>query len=278
MFLSEEQRTAYREEGYLVYGRLLSPAQLEFLKYRYVKVYDGLRTSGTLHNVAVQTNDASANTSRAPENLQVHYMCHHDDGILSFLYSKKLLDLVQDFIGPNIRLFFEQGFWKPPFQGAATNWHQDNGYFKLLDSSSGVGCWIALDDVTKDNGCMWVVPGSHRESYEHYCDLTTDHLLRTDVQEEHAVPIELKAGQCLFFEFGTLHQTKTNTTSSHRRALAIHFSKTDAVSSEPTWLQREKKFIPILRGRGCTDGVEEFGISFAGNWDKEFVSQASTAP
>ncbi len=273
MTLAQEQLTRYREEGYLNYGPLLSPAELKLLKDHYIKVYSDLRARGELRNVAVETSDGPAEVFSKPENLQIHYLCHHDVIVLSFLYSKKLLDLVQDLIGKDIRLFFEQGFWKPPLHGAPTNWHQDNGYFKLLDSSAGVGCWIALDDATKDNGCMWIVPGSHRESYAHYRDMTTDHLLRTDVSEDMEVAVELPAGGCMFFEFSTLHQTKANTAGTHRRALAIHFSKSDAVSGDSAWLSREKKFIPILRGRGCTGGLNEFGISLAGRWEQKSIGQ-----
>ena len=272
MILSHQQRQAYQTEGYLKYGRLLSPTELGLLREHYIRVYDDFRVGGKLHNVAVQKDNRPGAPTSKPENLQIHYMCHYDEVILSFLYSKKLLDIVQDLIGPNIRLFFEQGFWKPPFHGAPTNWHQDNGYFKLLNSSDGVGCWLALDDATKENGCMWALPGSHRETYTHYRDMTTDHLLRTDVAEDQAVAVELEAGECMFFEFGTLHQTKSNTTNTDRGALAIHFSKTEAASLELTWLEREKKFTPILRGTGCTDGFEEFGLHLAGRWEKQFVS------
>jgi phytanoyl-CoA hydroxylase len=275
MFLTKQQLRKYRDEGYLKYTSLLSARELELLKERYIRVYEQFRSDGKLHNVAVSTDTSGTKAQSPPENLQIHYMCHYDDMILAFLYSRKLLDAIENFIGPNIRLFFEQGFWKPPLHGAPTNWHQDNGYFKLEDSSKGVGCWIALDDATKDNGCMWVVPGSHRQTYGHYRDLTTDHLVRTDVPAEQAVPVELEAGGALFFEFGTLHQTKANTTNTHRRALAIHFAASGALSTDPTWLAREKKFIPLLRGRGSSDGLEEFGVAHVGRWEKEALQSIS---
>jgi hypothetical protein len=72
----------------------------------------------------------------------------------------------------------------------------------------------------------------------------------------------------MFFGFGTLHQTKANTTNTHRRALALHFSKTDAASLDPLWFTREKKFAPILRGKGSTDGLDEFGAQLAGRWEE----------
>jgi hypothetical protein len=250
-----------------MYAGLLTSPELALLRRHYIKVYDEVRRAESLHNVVVQSNGESGEGQPRLENLQVHYMCHHDEVILTFLYSKRLLDIVEDLIGSDIRLFFEQGFWKPPRHGAPTNWHQDNGYFKLLNSSDGVGCWIALDDATKHNGCMWVIPASHRETYTHYRDMTTDHLLRTDVAEEPAVPVELKAGDCMFFEFGVLHQTKANTTNTHRRALALHFSKTDAASLDQLWFTREKKFTPILRGKGSTDGLDEFGAQLTGSWE-----------
>src|SRR5438309_968787 len=61
---------------------------------------------------------------------------------------------------PNVRLYHDQGRYKPALHGDEVPWHQDNGYWKL-EPPGAASCWIALDDATLENGCMWVIPGSH---------------------------------------------------------------------------------------------------------------------
>jgi phytanoyl-CoA hydroxylase len=69
--------------------------------------------------------------------------------------------VIEDLIGPNIKLYTDQLMMKPRFNGTVTDWHQDSVAWPHFAPQEHVSCWLALDDATVDNGCMTVVPGSH---------------------------------------------------------------------------------------------------------------------
>src|SRR5678815_1023233 len=94
-------------------------------------------------------------------------------------------------------------FVKPPgFQGQA--WHQDELYIPTRDRSL-IGAWIAIDDATTENGCLYVIPGSHRSGYlypqhEHTCREEWDFApLSYGFDESSKVAVEVKAGSVVFF-------------------------------------------------------------------------------
>src|SRR5436305_1563893 len=94
--------------------------------------------------------------------MQIIDMQALDEAFRRILHKEALLDVAEAILGtPNIRLYHDQGLFKPPRIGDEVPWHQDNGYWKL-EPPGAASCWIALDDATLENGCMWVVPGSHK--------------------------------------------------------------------------------------------------------------------
>ncbi len=118
-------------------------------------------------------------------------------------------------------------FVKPPgVPGQA--WHQDERFIPTRDRSL-VGAWIALDDATVDNGCLWAVPGSHRMGYlwptrPHG---RPDEFDPSDeafgFDEEGATPIEVAAGSVVFFNGNLLHRSMRNRSTGRRRALVNHY-------------------------------------------------------
>jgi len=118
-------------------------------------------------------------------------------------------------------------FVKPPhFQGQA--WHQDEIYIPTRDRSL-VGAWIALDDATVENGCLWVIPGSHRIGYL-YPQRPHGNPDEFDfAQESHGfdesleAPVEVKAGTVVFFNGYLLHRSRKNRSSMFRRVLVSHY-------------------------------------------------------
>jgi hypothetical protein len=119
-------------------------------------------------------------------------------------------------------------FVKPPgFQGQA--WHQDEIYIPTRDRSL-IGAWIAIDNATIDNGCLYVIPGSHRTGYL-YPQKPHDKPDQWDFapcsqgfDESKQVPVEVKAGTVVFFNGYLLHASYPNRTKDHyRRVLVNHY-------------------------------------------------------
>lgn len=137
-----------------------------------------------------------------------------------------------------IRLWHDQIISKPPEDNETFAFHHDF-YFWPLDRPSMITCWLALDDATPENGCMHVVPGSHRDPrfQPPDCDLADDlHLspaplgpgepgsLYQEVRTwdaDRARPVPLRAGECMFHHCLNYHMTPKNVTDRQRRALIL---------------------------------------------------------
>ena len=118
-------------------------------------------------------------------------------------------------------------FVKPPdFQGQA--WHQDEFYIPTRDRSL-IGAWMAMDDATIENGCLWVLPGSHRRGYlypQRYhenpdeFDFAWESYGFDDADE---VPVEVTTGTLVFFNGYLLHRSRKNRGATYRRVLVNHY-------------------------------------------------------
>ncbi|MCZ6675692.1 MAG: phytanoyl-CoA dioxygenase family protein, partial [Candidatus Poribacteria bacterium] len=112
-----------------------------------------------------------------------------------------------------------------------------------------------------------VIPGSHREAYEHARDGDSDHHIRCYPPEERAVPIELPAGGVAFFCYGTAHATGPNKTAKPRAGLAVHFLHTDY--ARPELVEENRTTRPYLTGTEATGGLREYGVRVEGTWKQE---------
>lgn len=118
-------------------------------------------------------------------------------------------------------------FLKPPgLPGQA--WHQDERFIPTRDRSL-VGAWIALDDATIENGCLWVIPGSHRAGVLHQtkAHANPDEFDPTDeafgFDESAATAVQVKTGDVVFFNGYLLHRSLKNRSIGTRRALVNHY-------------------------------------------------------
>ena len=85
----------------------------------------------------------------------------YDMTFLNYARNDAILDMVEQLIGPNIALWNSSFFAKPPMVGSRTPWHQDGEYW-LMQPLATCSVWIAVDESTEENGCLQVIPGSHR--------------------------------------------------------------------------------------------------------------------
>ncbi len=118
-------------------------------------------------------------------------------------------------------------FVKPPgFQGQG--WHQDEIYIPTRDRSL-IGAWIALDPATRENGCLWVLPESHRSGYlypqrEHGNPDEYDYGPESfGFDDSDAVPVEVEPGTVVFFNGYLLHKSLKNRSDIYRRVLVSHY-------------------------------------------------------
>ncbi len=132
-------------------------------------------------------------------------------------------------LGGAVRFWHDQLFCKPARHGGVVAWHQDYSYWTRTQPMAHLTCWTGLDDSTRENGCLYYVPGSHRWPLLPITGLAGDmdaiREVLTPVQWEqfqHPVAIELKQGECSFHHPLMVHGSFANGTSRPRRAVVLN--------------------------------------------------------
>jgi ectoine hydroxylase-related dioxygenase (phytanoyl-CoA dioxygenase family) len=189
-----------------------------------------------------------------PEHLG-HELAKTDPVWLSLVADRRLLDLAECFIGPNIALFATHYICKPPGDGQAVLWHQDGSYWPL-EPMEVVTLWVALDDVDTDNGCLRVIPGSHRHALGELRPRTdipnvlSSELADMAVDERAAVDCILPAGGVEIHHPHIIHGSNPNHSSRWRRGLTIRYMPTSTRITKPHWSTGEHPYCAfLLRGQ-----------------------------
>jgi ectoine hydroxylase-related dioxygenase (phytanoyl-CoA dioxygenase family) len=149
---------------------------------------------------------------------------HRDRRIIYDLVTQpEIVDRMASIYGEDL-LLWATHFWNKQPGDAAIPWHQD-GSFWSIEPPVNISAWIAIDDVTEENSCVNIVPGSHRETIPHVeapaedaFDKTAD--LDTFDQSE-AVSMELEPGEFFLFNERTLHQSDANTSDMRRLGMSM---------------------------------------------------------
>lgn len=145
--------------------------------------------------------------------------------------SEKLLDMVELLIGKNIVLQYSKLNMKGPKVGSLVDWHQDFSYYPHTNTDL-LSALIYLDDATRKNGCLEVIPGSHQLGLVDHC--VSGHF-RGKLSPENIAPYQQKAialeaprGTVIFLHCLTLHFSAVNTSLKSRRAFLPAYRAADA--------------------------------------------------
>ncbi len=252
--VSDDQIEFYRDNGYVVCGRITTAEELEWLRDTYDELVLGRPNEGLPHSIYDTTRpygvagDLLLGQLLRPE-LTVPQIAETALWRNARRIAVQLLGLPEHDVEHWGHLVH-----KPARKGKLTPWHQDEGYWDPDLSYHAVGAWTPLDDATVENGCMWFLPGSHREPIHRHRHCEGNPAIATlelveDIDVSRAVAVPMTAGQVSFHHPRTLHYAGPNTTSGHRRAWANEFQsaprKLDVPANRP-WVRETHQAITDL--------------------------------
>ncbi|MFD6416292.1 phytanoyl-CoA dioxygenase family protein [Streptomyces sp. NPDC060194] len=234
---TRDRRTAYQEDGYLIAPGLLTADEVERLRHEAGRIGRGeLGPIAGLEPAAQDVGDEDA----ARRFLCVHFP-HKVSALLgSFLAHDAVVPVLTDLIGSDVKAMQSMLFTKAEGRPGQA-WHQDEFWIPTRDRSL-TGVWIAMDDATVENGCLWVLPGSHRavvlypdrEHEDERFDCTVESYA-FPYRDSDAVPLEVSAGDVVFFDGYLLHRSLPNTgRHGMRRALVNHYMSARSVLPRQT--------------------------------------------
>jgi ectoine hydroxylase-related dioxygenase (phytanoyl-CoA dioxygenase family) len=162
----------------------------------------------------------------------------------NLIYNPAVVSAISQLSGfTDLQVWHDQVQYKPPRAGGPALWHQDAPLWPSIEPMTPVSAWIPFDDAEVSNGCMWMVPGSHRWGNQRpYLD-TMQHLRTVDeftrflpftppagaeirTLEPRACPV--RRGEVHFHHSLTWHGSPQNLSERPRRAIAIHYMSSDA--------------------------------------------------
>jgi len=151
--------------------------------------------------------------------------------IKKFVKNTKIMGACRDLIGPDVRMYHDQAVYKQIEKPRRFPWHQDNGYL-FVEPQHYLTCWIALNDVTIENGCPQIISGLHKNgTLSHYFVPTLGYECFEDPPSTPVVA-EIKAGGAVFFSSLTPHLTGPNSSNNVRKAYIVQYARHDAVVLE----------------------------------------------
>jgi ectoine hydroxylase-related dioxygenase (phytanoyl-CoA dioxygenase family) len=257
--LSEEQVAAFHRDGFLTGVQVLDEGQADAL----CAELSGLMEAS--HPAHALFHEYHSNESSNPETILFHALGAWRTGpaFHDVLWSPAFLVAASQLLQGSVRFWHDQLFCKPAHHGGVVAWHQDYSYWTRTQPMAHLTCWMALDDSTCDNGCLYYVPGSHKWDLLPMTGLAGDmNEIMTVLDEEQKqafqpVPVEMKRGQCSFHHPLTVHGSYENRSDRQRRATLVNAFRDGVRSASdeplltgvpvvPKGQKMEGRFFPLL--------------------------------
>jgi len=228
--ITEEQVNFFIENGYLVVPDLMTAEEIEELRNDAAFIARGGYPCESLESLPPYVSDDEVLRSI----LCIHQPHYVSPVMLKYVKHPLICGILSQVVAAHmphwdgsVKCMQSMLFVKPPgFQGQA--WHQDEIYIPTRDRSL-CGAWIAMDDATIENGCLWIIPGSHRSGYlypqrQHENPDEFDFAPESyGFDESLEIPVEVKAGTLVFFNGYLLHRSRKNRGQVYRRVLVNHY-------------------------------------------------------
>jgi phytanoyl-CoA hydroxylase len=223
--------STYDDQGYLLVPDVLGPDLLAATLDEVSAICRGRR--GAIDG-ALTADERDDDATVLARYLCIHFPHKISTAMCDLARHPAVVDRLTDVIGPNVKLvqsmLFMKGAGKP-----GQSWHQDESHIPTRDRSL-TAAWLALDDATVDNGCLWVIPGSHRRGVL-YPTRAVDDLGFDGTPEAYgfpygdhdAIPVEMPAGAALLFDGYLLHRSLPNRSAGLRRAVVNHYMSAESL-------------------------------------------------
>ncbi len=242
--MGREAAAFYAEQGFLVVHDAVSAHEVAELKAEAVAVCRQER--GPLQ-MRFGDKDAEA-AFPSPESLAAmpeeeaikYFLCIHQAHktspvLYAYLAHPVIREVLTRVIGPNVKCMQSMLFIKSAGKPGQA-WHQDEDFIPTRDRSL-IGAWIAMDNAIIDNGCLWIIPGSHKHGvlwpmYAHNDKRYDCTVMSYDFpyKDEDAVPVEVPAGAIVFFNGYLLHKSEPNRLAQgFRRVLVNHYMSAESL-------------------------------------------------
>ena len=259
--LTPEERSAWNENGYFIRYDVFTEEENDLLTQTADAIALGkipFPDHRIFQNALVRDGKIGASGIHAMHS--IHQMNLYSPEFLARTRDPRLTDPVVDLLGPDLLGLNSLYIWKPPKIGLGFPWHQDRWYTRpQFKTETTVGTWTAIDPSDKENGCLYVIPGSHKKGILAHDDLEgsqqQEFKLARGAKDEDGVAVELQPGSIIFFDNRILHKSTDNHSERFRRCNVAHY-----ISAKAERVPHKNYMRPLMWVRGkiyptLSDGV-----------------------
>ncbi|TCP29468.1 ectoine hydroxylase-related dioxygenase (phytanoyl-CoA dioxygenase family) [Scopulibacillus darangshiensis] len=210
----------YNENGYLLVKGVFSSDEVENMKNAVDSIIDRASKAELDRNHTWQGSYLPQEELKQLVLKGYHDVHYHAASFTKAVVHPNMVAILSKLIGPNVQLHHSKMLVKPPEKGAAFPMHQDYPYFPHTQHSM-LAASVAIDDADMENGCLHVVPKSHKQGpIEH---LGSHHLDHEKYPIEMGTPCPAQAGDVLFFNYLTIHGSDINRSQRMRRNVLFQY-------------------------------------------------------
>lgn len=256
-------RASWESQGFFIERGLLAAEVTERIEAEAVRAirddpparHTDERVYETADDLLIYPEKAPSPIAKNPEDFIAKVFNGHIAGAARDLAIDNVItDRLRDLLGEDIDCFQSQFIFKNPGV-IGQPWHQDAFYFRY-DKQPQVTVWVALSRATLENGCLWVLPGSHKamqvfehipeqrpESLQGYQEIVTE-----DTGEQ--IPVTMEPGDVLFFHSYLMHRSTDNVADFRRSAMVYHYAEAGTVpvdADAAASLARVNRWVPARR-------------------------------
>lgn len=225
--VQDSDRDFYRQNGYWISPKLFTDEALQDFRAHFDEVLHGrYETNIPPYSRNLQPSELSSGVTK------IANVMWSDSTLSRLILSEAIGAIAADLTQYDCLRYWRDHMWhKPPIIGQSGNvgWHQDYYYWQCAEPSNFVTVWIALDDVTRESGCLEYIPGSHEWGLLKTGDLYEQDLekLQTRLQHETGRTFEptfceMAAGTAAFHNGYILHGSRNNQSNRPRLSISIH--------------------------------------------------------
>lgn len=219
LLLAPAELKFYCEEGYLRLGGLVDPAVISVLRGEILDVVC------RAHHV---TREQLCHASESADKLRQSRQYLESMKLHELINGSAMLSIASQLVGGPAKLYSPFTAVKAGGGGGKFDFHQDNNYTQHEPVGGSLNIWVALDDMSPENGCLKVMPRSHLSGQLPSKDCPDqDGHQQIDIAEIDCVPLRMRAGEAVAFSRWTVHGSGPNHTNEPRVAYALQYVRDD---------------------------------------------------